>query len=308
MVVLAVVIRARIDDDGSGGGGGGSDDGDSFVVACASELAAACRSLQDDSGVEVVVEPAGRTADAVANDDPAFDAWLVPQPWPAMADLGRGQGQAPVFADPGPVVARSPLLVVAVREDRGSAAPCQERRASWRCVGDSASGGARVIWLDPATSATGALQLGAVTVGFLGSTSISTNDFTDEFLLWRNRLLDEAAVQTEPVLTLLRSPAFAELAVATEAEWRTVTDDAAPARLEPLQFIYPEPVVTADVVLAPVGGRTLPRELRSKASRALADAGWRVDGDSPGAAEPELPASSNLPSAGVLVALRQAVR
>jgi hypothetical protein len=65
-------------------------------------------------------------------------------------------------------------------------------------------------------------------------------------------------------------------------------------------------VATADVVLASAGGDTA-RRVRDVAGgddirRALADAGWRVEGrPAPGTA---LPQTSNLPSPGFLDALR----
>ena len=307
MVALAIVIRARIDDDGDEGGDGPGS-GDRLRVACASELSGPCRSLAAHADVQVIVEPAGDTARSLASGEPAIDAWLVPQPWPEMTDIGRGQANlAPLFEDTGEVLVRSPLLVVAVK-GRDAVEPCAASRPSWRCVGDSAERGGRIGWVDPAESALGALNLGAATVGYLGSSDISTNDFTDEYRLWRNQLLDAGQSVSAPVGNLLLSPAFSDLAVATEAETRTATASATPDRLAPLQFLYPEPVVTADVVLAPVEGRALPQDVVRAATRALHDAGWRLSGDAPGDGEPALPSSSNLPSAGVLVALRQEAR
>jgi hypothetical protein len=182
-------------------------------------------------------------------------------------------------------------------------------RPSWRCVGDSAADGARVGWPDPGSSAIGSLDLGAVTVGFIDTSPISTNDFSDEYRLWRSTLLEADQVRPKPVETLLQSPAFFDLGVTTEAEQRTSASGASSDRLARLQFLYPEPVVTADVVLAPLSGRALPGGLAQAAARALIGTGWRpADGSTSNGAEPALPDSSNLPGPGVMVALRKEVQ
>ena len=79
-----------------------------------------------------------------------------------------------------------------------------------------------------------------------------------------------------------------------------------------LTILYPSPLTTADVVLAPVagspaGGRLMKLMQSDDAAAALAAAGWRVEGQphAPGVPDqPELAAESNVPKAGVLQALR----
>ena len=79
---------------------------------------------------------------------------------------------------------------------------------------------------------------------------------------------------------------------------------------KPYESLYAEPMVTADVVLAPRRGldaAALLDELDRDALRdALATAGWRIDGRPPegAAGAAELPDGSGLPSAGVLQSLR----
>src|SRR6266508_5767960 len=92
MVVVAVMIRARIDD-------AANTDGDARLV-CATELEEACTELDDAvGGLDVTVEPAGDTLKRLIAlgdsevDEPGLDGWLVPGPWPQIVDIVRGQAQ-----------------------------------------------------------------------------------------------------------------------------------------------------------------------------------------------------------------------
>jgi hypothetical protein len=75
--------------------------------------------------------------------------------------------------------------------------------------------------------------------------------------------------------------------------------------------LYPRPVATADLLLAPVAASRVTGPLRSlvggEGRRALARAGWRVEGQDLARGVPEsisLPAGNGLPSPGLLAALR----
>ena len=75
--------------------------------------------------------------------------------------------------------------------------------------------------------------------------------------------------------------------------------------------LYPSPMATADVVLASSGGN-ITRRGRDVAGgdatrRALAGAGWRVEGITR-AAEPALPPTNGLPSPGFVDAIRSRAR
>jgi hypothetical protein len=307
MVAVSLYLRDRMDDEGgaaSGGKGGGR-----TTVVCARDLAEACRALEADGDADVTIEDAGTTYERLVAGDDVADAWLVLQPWPEMVDVGtRGSSGADRFVGGDPVLARSPLVLVTVVDRRGTE-PCVEADAGWGCLGEAARAGARIGWPDPASTASGRLALGAATVGFFGTSAVSTNDFAGEFELWRADVLEAAGPQPDPTRTLLVNPAAFQLGVTTEAAHALATREATERNVSRLRFLYPEPVVTADVVLAAIDGSDLPEDLVAGARDALLERGWRGPGGR-GAPDdaPPLPDGTNLPSAGVLVALGEAVR
>ncbi|MDQ3974238.1 MAG: hypothetical protein M3276_07875, partial [Actinomycetota bacterium] len=83
-----------------------------------------------------------------------------------------------------------------------------------------------------------------------------------------------------------------------------------------LMLLHPDPVVTADVILAPLAGSAHQDRLRdlvggADVAAALAAAGWRVQGRPPVPGVPSqlvLPGEPGLPSPGALAALRAVVQ
>jgi hypothetical protein len=336
MVLLALYVRSRIDDDGNGSSGGGSA---ALRVQCSSELADACAELADErDDVEVSVEHAGDTADALADlpdaqrDDVGFDVWLVPEPWPGIVDVRREvNGLEPVFSEAAGPIARSPL-VLAVRTDRNrvlEATPECGGTVTWRCVGQLAgrpwdSIGGQGAWGrvrpghgDPTRDASALAVLSQATSTFLGNEAYSRFDLeeNDEYADWLTGLEQaippSARTSASPFLDMLQQPAFD--AVGTlEAEAGPALANAARDRRREVTLLYPDPVISADVVLAGVAG-TDPAAVRDLAAgedlrRALAESGWRVDGQPRVrgvAREPRLRTTSGLPDAGVLVALQE---
>ncbi|HEX6310485.1 MAG TPA: hypothetical protein VF152_02535, partial [Acidimicrobiia bacterium] len=139
LVVAALIIRARIDDESRSDG--------SARLLCAAELADACRRLDEAvGGLDVTVEAVRTTFDrlvALPNEEvdrPGFDGWLVLEPWPAMVDVARAQGQLrPLFDTDATQLARSPLVIM-VRNVRARAledGPCNGT-VNWVCLGDVA--------------------------------------------------------------------------------------------------------------------------------------------------------------------------
>jgi hypothetical protein len=341
MITGAFWVRDRIDtDSGSGGGSGGA--GERATVVCATELAAACQSLAArHPELTVHVEDAQTTLDRLSSADfdptagsdanEAIDGWLVPQPWPQMvveqrqrAGLGRE-----AIGDPSPTLARSPLVIVIWNDRRDVLATrCDGGVIDWRCIGTVAgtawgSSGPAATWGSvkpgqpaPDTTAAGLLSLGEATASWFGSADFASNDFTDPgFRAWFTRL--EQAVPSYPVSPrtplddmLFTGPASFDLTASTEAAaGPAVASSRDSGRLT---ILYPSPLTTADVVLAPVsgspaGGRLMKLMESDDAAAALAAAGWRVDGQPPAAGIPDQPAltdDSNVPRAGVLQALR----
>jgi hypothetical protein len=340
MVVVALYVRGRIDDDGNGSGSSSS-----HVVRlrCSTELEAACTRLADhDANVDVTVEDAGVTADAlVAVPDAArrrvgFDAWLVPAPWPGVVDVRRQvNGLEPIFETTTSPIARSPLVLV-VRSDRNAvlqSTPQCGGAVTWKCLGQVAGQpwdaiGGQTQWgrvrpghSDPTRSATGLLVLSQATSEFLANEQYSRFDLqdNDDYGDWLTGLEQAvpatARTSASPFLDLLQQPAFD--AVGTiEAEAGPALARAARDRRSQLTLLYPEPVITANVVLATVagapGGAAVDDLAASDAlHESLAQAGWRVAGQ-PRAegvrVTPALRPVSGLPDAGVLVALQDTWR
>jgi hypothetical protein len=336
MVVVALYVRSRIDD---GGGGGRS----TVRLLCTTELEAACTDLADHADVAVTVEPAGTTAQSLAAVPDAergrvgFDAWLAPSPWPEIVDVQRRVNNLrPMFATASEPVARSPLVLV-VRAERApvlEATPACAGKVDWKCVGavagrpwtdlpggQAAWGTVKPVYGDPATSAGALLVLSQATSEFLGTTDYSRADLeTNEYLDWLSGI--ERAVPSTPASPFLEMlqqlpTATYDVVGTTEAEAGPAIAAAAPDRRKELTLLYPEPVVTADVVVAAVASGPTRDDAESLAgdtdlTSALARTGWRVPGLSHARGvrdTPALPRQSGVPrDAGVLVALQDTWR
>ena len=333
MVVVALYARDRIDGDGGGGG--------TVRLLCTTELEAACTDLADHADVTVTVEPAGTTAQSLATLPDAergrvgFDAWLAPSPWPEMVDVQRRVNNLrPMFARPSEPIARSPLVLV-VRSDRKpvlEATPACAGKIDWKCVGAVAGrswtelpggqpawGTVKPAYGDPTTGAIALLVLSQATSEFLGTADYSRADVqdNDQYLDWLSGI--ERAVPstpTNPFLEMLQQlpTATYDVVGTTEAEAGPAIAAAAPDRRKELTLLYPEPVVTADVVLAAVTGRNdIAGDVAGDdVAGALATAGWRAPGQSNARGvrdAPALPRRSGLPDdPGVLVALQETWR
>jgi hypothetical protein len=334
MVVVAVYLRGEFIDDGNG-------DGEVSVrLLCTTELEAACTELADRSGVSVTVESAGRTAQSLVSlpdsqrGDIDFDAWLAPSPWPQMVDVQRRvAGLGPVFATPSDPIARSPLVLVA-RADRVpvlEATPACNGKVDWKCIGAvpgrpwTELPGGQAAWGtvkpgpgDPTISATALLVASQATSEFLDTTDYSRGDLeSDQYLDWVSgiaravpKLPPTAASPFAEMLQQLPTATY-DVVGTTESEAGPGIAGAAPDRRRALTLLYPEPVVTADVVLAAVASQDAAEGLAGDGdlAGALAGSGWRVPGQ-PNAGgvrdTPALPRASGLPpDPGALVALQQ---
>jgi hypothetical protein len=336
LVVVALYVRNRIDEDGGGGGG-------TVRLLCTTELEAACTELADHADVAVTVEPAGTTTQSLASLPDArragvgFDAWLAPSPWPQIVDVLRRQNQlGPMFGTPSDPIGRSPLVLVA-RADRRpvlEATPACGGKVDWKCIGAVAGRswadlpGGQAAWGtvkpahgDPTVSAVALLVLSQATSEFLGTPDYSRADLQDneQYLDWLSGI--ERAVpklpptQASPFAEMLQQlpTATYDVVGTTEAEAGPGIAAAAPDRRRELTLLYPEPVVTADVVLAPVAGHDGDAEgLTDDLAAALAHNGWRVPGQSNARGvrdTPALPRRSGLPAdPGALVALQETWR
>ncbi|MGH9176927.1 MAG: hypothetical protein ACRD0N_00015 [Acidimicrobiales bacterium] len=325
MVVGAVAVRNRIDDKEERQEA-------TLRLVCATELRAVCDDLaaDDDHTVVATVEPAATTAGRLSALGPGrragLDGWLVPYPWPEVMSEARERAGSDTLLAPGPVLARSPV-VLAMWPDRAEvlAARCEGGAPEWKCLGEAAGQRWEAIGGNPAwgpvkpghlppSTATGLTVLGAAAAAWFGRADLSSADLDDDgFRGWLARL--ERAVPATPAPTLenmlVRGPSTFDAVGALEAEAGPVL--ARSARAAKPDLLYPAPVATADVVLASPPGRLadLLAELVGGAvgRRSLAQAGWRVEGQprvQGVPATPALPPGNGLPSPGLLSALRTA--
>ncbi len=221
-----------------------------------------------------------------------------------MVDVQR-RGKRPLFTKPSDPIGRSPLVLVA-RADRApvlQATPSCNATVDWKCVGSVAGRswtdlpGGQAAWGtvkpgpgDPALSATALLVASQATSEFLDKTDYARDDLeSDQYLDWVSGI--ERAV---PKLPPTAASPFAEMVQqlptatydvvgTTEAEAGPGIADAAPDRRRALTLLYPEPVVTADVVLAAVATSPSRDDAEGLAddanlAAALAQHGWRVPG------------------------------
>jgi hypothetical protein len=333
LVVVALWIRGRIDES--------SESTPTVRLLCTTELEAACTELAEDADVSVTVEAAGTTAESLValpdNQRPDFDAWLAPSPWPQMVDVQRRvAGLGPVFATPSDPIARSPLVLVA-RADRVpvlEATPACNGTVDWKCIGAvpgrpwTELPGGQAAWGtvkpgpgDPTLSATALLVASQATSEFLDKTDYARADLeSDPYLDWVSGIaravpkLPPTAVSPFAEMLQQLPTATYDVVGTTESEAGPGIAGAAPDRRRALTLLYPEPVVTADVVLAAVANGPNQAAAEGLAGEgdlagALAGSGWRVPGqpNAPGVRDmPALPRTSGLPpDPGALVALQQ---
>jgi hypothetical protein len=325
MVVGSLALRARLDR-------GEEERSTTLRLTCSAELETPCRTIADRAGagrVALTVEPAGTTADrlAGATGELGLDGWLVPEPWPGIVD-GRRRARAmpTLFAENRRAVARSPLVLVVWKERAAALASRCSGPVTWKCLGDAATAGpwtasgGRPEWgslkpghAEPASDGVGLLVLGQAVAGWFGRTDVSTFDLDDDsFARWFSALersVPYSAASPLPLM-LAAGPAVYDAAGTTESEAGPLL--AQSARRGAVDVLYPAPMATADVVLATTGSESVTSSLRRVATgddgrRALADGGWRVPGtpNAPGVTDsPALPATTGLPSGGLLDALR----
>ena len=335
LVVVALWIRGRIDES--------TESSPTVRLLCAAELEAACTQLAEHDGdVSVTVEATGTTAQSLISlpegQRPNFDAWLAPSPWQQMVDVQR-RGKPALFATPSDPIGRSPL-VLAVRADRQpvlAAVPACNNTIDWKCIGGVAGQpwtnlGGQPAWGtvkpgygDPTVNATALLVLSQATSEFLDNTDYSRADLedNDQYLDWlagleraTPKLTPSAAGPFQEMLQQLPTATY-DVVGTTEADAGPALAAAAPDRRKQLTLLYPEPVVTANVVLAAVASgqeRGAAEDLagNGELAAALARTGWRVPGQ-PAARgvrdAPALPRGDGLPTdPGSLVAVQETWR
>jgi len=172
-------------------------------------------------------------------------------------------------------------------------------------------GPVKINLADADKHAVGLTALAAATQDYFGGrTDLSSADLEEPgYQDWlsglKNATYPNARSFEEVFVT---GPSIADAHASTEAEVIIELNDS--ARSPRPELIYPSPVMTADLVLATVPGRTgerLREIVGDNVGDKLAKSGWRVPGeDVPKGATLPLPRTNGLPDPGLLLALRQA--
>lgn len=291
MVAGSIAIRSRLDRREE-------DRTNPLRVVCAAELGSVCDALRRTSA-QVTVEPAPATADRLGREEtPEIDGWLVPAPWPQIVD-GRRRGLPPLFTDVSQPLARSPLVIVMSR------AVADRCPLGWKCLGEAVPRNqARPGHPDPRDNGLGALIAGQAAASYFGRTvDLSTTDLEDpNFATWF-RALQRATpplISGSSLLNEMLGTNFAVYDAVGTIEAEAASTLAASAVRDRTMLLYPEPMATVDVVLAGSGTRLREVAGGDTIRKALADAGWRVDGRG----TPPVPPTNGLPSPGFIDALR----
>jgi len=191
-------------------------------LVCIQELATVCQGLETET-LKVTIEAAGVTADRLSGADASvqstgIDGWIAPVSWIEMVRQKRARaGAPPLLGTAGPVIARTPIIVVTDNaritaisskcKEGALGQPGPERPGddvaksgvqgvtSWRCIGDvmgsgrwarlvaqtgSGWGDIKVGWDNPGTSATGLATLGSFTTGYFGRSDIDALSIDDD--------------------------------------------------------------------------------------------------------------------------------
>jgi hypothetical protein len=339
MVGGAVLVRSAIDDDSGSDGGGDTASG---RLLCASELADACTELADATDLEIELAPAGDTVRELStltdSSGLTYDGWLTLAPEAEIVRDARARAALPALIGvPTSPIARTPLLFASDRTRLKALDAHCGGDVTYTCLGDSAgdswsSIGGQSAWgtlklgqPDPATTGGGLSVIGQAAARYFGRTDLSRDDFEDDaFLEWFTRLersvpSGAGSSQTPFEQLLVIGPAAFDVVATTEAEVARLLPRSSRDRQENVTLFYPAPVApvaSADIVFVPIKGAANVEATRDAVTGddgrgALADAGWRVEGeDRPNGFEdaPDLPKTSSLPDAGALEALLQVWR
>ncbi|HSK96374.1 MAG TPA: hypothetical protein VK891_07150 [Euzebyales bacterium] len=296
---------------------------DDLRVACAIELTAVCAEL--DLATPALVEEAGATVERFGAGELPFDVWLTLDPWPQLAaDARTRSGQGELAEARSDVLARSPVVIAALRGRVEVMNDACGGAVSWSCLaehagtpyadigGEAAWGRVRVGLDHPAERAGGLLALAQATGSFFEGAAYDTRTLAAaDFFAWLSELAAAADSDTQQSpfeRMLLTGGADYQFAGVLESVAAPLLARA-PGRADDIAVLRPEPVVTADVVAVGYGeqAQAAVDQLAERVAGPLAAQGWRVAGaEMPSELEAvALPDGNGLPSAATLETLRQ---
>ncbi len=281
LIAGAIFINQAIHDDDSSSG---EDTTATKVrVTCATEFAAACKTLD----AAVTIEAPGTTADRLAAEStPGFDLWITSRPWPEIAALRSPRG-TDRLGEP-TELASSPLSLVALNTRATDLSTSCGGPPTGQCVMDASP----KVGVTPVKQTQGLLALAFLLTGWPDLEDPGTGDIeaNDRFVQELIGLKAKRVESSDPLTTILQLPKF-EVALDLDVDRRL----AGAARRN--DFTATPTGITAVAVAVPAattaGRAALERLDQAKLESALTDQGWSTD----------LPDDDGLPDPGVLDAL-----
>jgi hypothetical protein len=318
LIVIALVVRRTVlDDDESVVLGPGSSTTAPPTAAtelvCASELAAPCRALGERfPELDVRVEPAGTTLDALADPERPTPLWATLRPFPEMVDVVRPRDPVGYTTEP---LAASQLTIATPHPPSGGSGRFDalrtgcEGEALWACIGDHAGAPWTELGGDPSLGtvrpSVGLVEREAVALasfanavaGYFGTPDIDPAAFGDaSFVAWARRLAGavpgSAISAGTPLATMVTRGGELDIAATTVVEVENLMLSRPDLAID---LNYPETTMWVEAVLAVPRGAAAPDGLADALTSELGRVGWFEASD----------ATEGVPDATTMVALRQ---
>ncbi len=304
LVTGAVYLRTTV--IAPEGPGDATDDGSVVVVQPDEDVTVLCDSLLGDAcpAGSTMVDLAGLLSALQGEERP--DVLVAPSAVVDLVEQSR-TSRAALGADRIAVATTALVATVAVSRDEvvGQACPTA---VTWSCLADLLREGSLAPGVtDPVGTTEGIAAFAALTGGFLGSDSYSSNALGGaDFFGWLDAVQSGIRTASDPLNDLiLFGGARNDAAVLVEARALDVLGRAA---TNVPDLFWPTPLASLSVVAVGIDGtdQGVVDEVGQAVGRALQDAGWRgPDGAAPSPEAPVLdPAADGLPNGGVLFALR----
>ncbi len=301
----AWLIRDRVIDDGGGGSGDDDPPRADREIVCLEDLRDACDTLADALDLDIRIEDAATTLDALAAlDDPSeAPIWITMAPFPAMVDdLRVGARRDPLGTDQ-TAIASSPITLVVLADRAPALTTACGEPLDWTCVGEAAGHAWEEIGGDPSwglvrpafapiDSAIGLLGVADAVSGYFGASPIQVDD--PGFVSWARPLARavpaSALTGGTAIKTIQTRPSALDIAVGAVAEMSATSVAAVTPQ-------YADPMIRADVVVAVPAGASAPSGLIDDLQRLLVTEGsWDSVSTQP----------NPLPSARDMLAIREA--
>jgi hypothetical protein len=300
LILGALLIRDRVLDDDNGSGDGPRADRE---IVCVEDLREACAALAEALEIDIRIEDAGDTLDALAAlEDPSeAPIWITMRPFPEMVDDLRVTTRRESFEVAQTTVGSSPIALVADPDRSNTLTEYCGGTLQWSCVGEVAGEEWSVIggngsWetvrpaFAPIDSGIGLLGVADAVSGYFGGAPMVLDDL--DFTRWASNLADAILTSSRPtrsaIATIQTRSSALDIAVGAEAELSDATSSE-------LTLQYADPMIRADVVIAVPEGTSPPSGLTDELTLTLAAQGWDTPTNDP----------NPLPSARELVAIRE---